>query len=433
MAAIQVKVEQGILRGEVKNTCAIFKGVPYAEAPIGERRFQRPQAKEPWEGVRDATSFPNACPQSTEHSEFYTKEFHNDLKYSFPMQDEDCLYLNIWAPEKRVPNGYPVAIYIHGGAFNHGYSADMEFDGAAYAARDTILVTINYRVGLFGFLALEELAREDANHSTGNYGILDQIAALKWVRRNISEFGGNPDNITLIGQSAGAVSVQTLTSTALTRGLVHAAIMQSGGGLDNNLLRSKTRDEAYAAGKKVQELLGVTYARELRNLPAEKFVEVLPKLYEEFGWTPFAPVEDDFILEESLDDYVRNNRVHNIPYIIGCTQDDLFTEDLEKKTDGPLYQGCIKYALERNKSHSQPVYVYYFTRKLPGDDAGAFHSADLWYTFGTYERCWRPMERKDYMLSRTMLDEWTTFMKQHHPMSGWQPYDERKEFVRRFV
>lgn len=434
MTTIQVKVEQGMLRGEVKNECAIFRGVPYAEPPIGDKRFQSPQPKKGWDDVRDATSFSNQCPQREISDGFYGKEFYNDLNYPLPMNDEDCLYLNIWAPEKKSPTGYPVAIYYHGGSFDHGFSSEMEFDGMGYASRDTILVTVNYRIGLFGFLALEELAREDMNHSSGNYGILDQIQALKWVRKNIAAFGGNPDNITLIGQSVGAVSVQTLISSPLTRGMVKGAIMQSGGGLNNNFYRSISRERAYEIGKKVQELLGVTYARELRNLPKEKFVDILPKLYEEVGAHPFGPVVDDFVLEERLDEYVLNNHIHNIPCIIGSNKNDLYTEDLEDKTKGPLYQGCKDFALERNKHNGQPVYMYYFTRQLPGDDAGAFHSAELWYMFGTYERSWRPMDgRRDYVLSRTMLDEWTTFMKYQKPMTGWQPYDDKNEFVRRFI
>ncbi len=433
MNTIQVKVEEGTLRGEVINSCAVYKGIPYAKPPVGDLRFKAPQPAESWLGVRDATSFGNKCPQLGPHSEFYEREFHSNLEYSSPMQDEDCLYLNVWAPEKKSVNGYPVAIWFHGGGFEHGYGSEMEFDGKAYASRDVILVSVNYRVGIFGFLALEEFRREDRNNSVGNYGILDQIAALKWVRKNIDAFGGNPNKITVFGQSAGAVSAQVLTSSPLTKGMINAAIMQSGGGYKPGLIRTRTIEEAYDMGKKVQELLGVTYARELRNLPADKLVDILPLCYEYAGTLPFTPVVDNWVLEDDLDTCLEKGSIHDIPYIIGMTKDDLFTDDNIKGKDNPLYKGCIDFAKLRNDKNSKPVYLYYFQRDLPGDDAGAFHSCELWYMFGTLDRCWRPFERRDYMLSRMMLDEWTSFIKTGSPSTGWQPYQNDNEFIRRYL
>ena len=432
MNTVQVKVEQGILRGEVMNSCTVFKGVPYAKPPVGDLRFKAPQPAEAWAGVRDATTFGNCCPQIPSEG-FYEKEFHSHPDYPFPMQDEDCLYLNVWAPEKKSSHGYPVALWIHGGGFDHGYGSEMEFDGTAMANRDVVLVTINYRVGIFGFLALEELRRENYNASVGNYGILDQLAALRWVRKNIDAFGGNPDNITVFGQSAGAMSVQTLISSPLSRGMISGAIIQSGGGY-KGIKATKTVEEAFEVGRTVQELLGVQYARELRNMPAEKFVSVLPELYERVGRMCFGPVVDGWVLEENLADCLEYNRVHNIPYIIGCTSNDITVEEGMDGKESLLYKSCIDFAKKRNELHGKPVYVYYFSRNIPGDDhPGAFHSSELWYMFGTLERSHRPMERRDFMLSRTMLDEWCTFFKEGKPIAGWQAYDETTDFVRRFM
>ena len=216
--------------------------------------------------------------------------------------------------------------------------------------------------------------------------------------------------------------------------MVVGAIMQSGGGYPNGLSKGKTVEEAYRVGNKVLELLGVSYARELRNLPADKFVEILPKLYEEMGYLCFGPVVDQWVLEEDLNVCVEKNKIHPIPLIIGSNANDIAIPEGGLAKDGPLYKGAIGLALARVEFTSQPTYVYYFSRKLPGEDgAGAFHSCELWYMFGTLERCWRPMERRDYILSRTMIDEWTNFFKTGNPGGGWQAYTEKGEFLRRYI
>lgn len=433
MEKVRVTVEQGTLEGEVKGACMIFRGVPYAKAPVGELRFKAPQKPDAWSGVKDATEFAPICPQMEIKDGFYGKEFYTDPKYPLPAQSEDCLYLNIWAPEKKSSGGYPVALWIHGGAFDHGFSSEMEFDGTQFALRNTILVSINYRVGIFGFLALEDLRREDPNRSVGNYGILDQIQALRWVRKNIEQFGGDPEKITVFGQSAGAMSVQTLISSQLTRGMIHSAILQSAGGYSNPLMKDVTPEAAYVTGRKIMDLLGVRYVRELRNLPAEKLVSVLPDVYKDAGGLVFTPVIDGWVLNEGYKDCLDNDHVHDIPYMIGCTKDDI---SIEPGTDGrksALFKGCIDFAESRCANSEEPVYVYYFARELPGDEAGAFHSSELWYMFGTLDRCWRPMERHDYLLSRTMMDMWTDFMKYGDPGKGWKAYSPKTQFVRQLM
>ena len=433
MNTVRVTVEQGTLEGELKGSCMIFRGVPYAKAPVGDLRFKAPQAPEAWNGVRKALEFGPICPQIEIKDGFYGKEFYTDPKYPLPAQSEDCLYLNIWAPEKKSAEGYPVAMWIHGGAFDHGFSSEMEFDGAQYAMRDTILVSINYRVGVFGFMALEDLRREDPNRSVGNYGILDQIMALRWIRKNIEKFGGDPERITVFGQSAGAMSVQTLISSPLTRGMIHSAIIQSGGGYANPLIRDVTPEAAYLTGRKIMDLLGVRYVRELRNVPAEKLVSILPDVYKNAGGLVFGPIIDGWVMTEGFQECIDNDHIHDIPYMIGCTRNDI---SIEPGTDGrksALFKGCTDFADQRNANSDEPVYVYYFARALPGDEAGAFHSSELWYMFGTLDRCWRPMQRHDFTLSISMLDMWTDFMKKADPGRGWKAYTEENHFIRQLM
>ena len=425
MNTVRVTVEQGTLEGELKGSYMIFRGVPYAKAPVGDLRFKAPQAPEAWNGVRKALEFGPICPQIEIKDGFYGKEFYTDPKYPIPAQSEDCLYLNIWAPEKKSAEGYPVAMWIHGGAFDHGFSSEMEFDGAQYAMRDTILVSINYRVGVFGFMALEDLRREDPNRSVGNYGILDQIMALRWIR--------NPERITVFGQSAGAMSVQTLISSPLTRGMIHSAIIQSGGGYANPLIRDVTPEAAYLTGRKIMDLLGVRYVRELRNVPAEKLVSILPDVYKNAGGLVFGPIIDGWVMTEGFQECIDNDHIHDIPYMIGCTRNDI---SIEPGTDGrksALFKGCTDFADQRNANSDEPVYVYYFARALPGDEAGAFHSSELWYMFGTLDRCWRPMQRHDFTLSISMLDMWTDFMKKADPGRGWKAYTEENHFIRQLM
>ncbi|MDD6258134.1 MAG: carboxylesterase family protein [Erysipelotrichaceae bacterium] len=431
MDTIQVRTEQGILEGERKGECMIFRGVPYAEPPVGELRFRAPGRKLPWTGVRKALEFGNACPQPDPTKDpFWHKEFYGNKDYPFPNMSEDCLYLNIWAPVKK--GRYPVALWIHGGSFDHGCGSEMEFDGRKFAANGVILVTINYRTGVFGFFADETLRRENTHRTTGNYGLLDQIMALQWVWKNIHNFGGDADRITVFGQSAGAICVQALVSSPLTEGLIHSAILQSGGGIDNGLIRRVSLNQTYEEGKKIMNLCGVKNAMQMRKLPAEKLVDVLPSLYEEQKGLLFEPVVDDYVLKEDIETAAQNGRIHDIPYMIGMTGNDITVAKNENGRNSMLYQGCEHFCRARNKKSKKPVYMYYFDRKLPGDDAGAFHSSDLWYIFGTLDRCWRPMSGRDYRLSDTMITSWSNFIKYGDPGTQWRPYIQKTKFIRTF-
>src|SRR5215470_6504541 len=215
-----VRVEGGLISGSVVDGVRSYKGIPFAAPPVGELRWKAPQPVAAWEGVRECNDFGPDCPQAP-----YPQ---SSIYYSAPRkQSEDCLYLNVWtaakAGEKR-----PVMVWIHGGALTRGSGATRAYDGTALAKKGVVLVTINYRLGPFGYLAHPELTAESSNHSSGNYGALDQIAALKWVQKNIAAFGGDPGRVTIFGESAGSWSVNVLVASPLARGLFHRAIGESG-------------------------------------------------------------------------------------------------------------------------------------------------------------------------------------------------------------
>lgn len=431
METVDIRVEEGILRGEKKGECLIFRGVPYAEPPVNENRFRAPVSKKRWEGVKEALKFPPMCPQADMSKDpFWGKEFYGDSRYPLPRQSEDCLYMNIWAPSK--PGRYPVAFWIHGGAFDHGFASEMEFDGEQFASSGVIFAAIQYRVGVFGFYADEALRRENPNRSTGNYGIMDQIAALQWVWRNIRSFGGDETRITVMGQSAGAISVQTLLASPLSSGLIHSAIMHSAAGVDTDLVRTRTMKQAMQTGSDIRVLTGIKTVADLRRMPAEKLVSILPALYEKKEGLVFGPVVDDYLLRENISDALKEGRCADVPMMIGVTGNDLTVVDGEWRKS-MIFQGVQNLAEARMEKSTKPVFVYAFTRKLPGDDNGAFHSSDLWYVFGTLSRCWRKMERRDYSISYTMIRNWTDFIKNDDPGQPWRACSKDEKFIRQFI
>ena len=414
-----VRVREGQLEGcrSADQKSIIFKGVPYAEPPVGALRWKRPQPKTPWTGVRPAVEFSSKAHQADLTREgFYAKEFYTDEKIE---RSEDCLYLNIWAPADAQPGDkLPVFFWVHGGAFLHGCGAEKEFDGEQFARNGVILVTINYRVGALGFFAHPDLAAENPEGMSGNYGIYDQIAALTWCRQNIASFGGDPDNITAAGQSAGCMSVQILISSPLTKGMIRRAILQSGGGL-NGLNRDFSQASREAVSKKLMKALGASTIEEMRAIPGEKIAEVQYTIRAEDGlcWTP---VVDGVLLTAPVDDVARAGGAHDIDYMIGSTGDDIGA-DTRRLEYSAVYWAKNQLALGR-----RPAYLYFFDRKLPGDDAGAFHSAELWYEFHTLDRAWRPWEPCDWALEKAVSTYWANFARCGDPngagLPHWQPY-----------
>ena len=441
-----VLTKSGWIRGVGLNGYTVFRGVPYAEAPVGELRWKRPVPVRHWDGEYYADTFRNMCPQALPDPETpwgagYHKEFYSNPEYIPPMS-EDCLYLNIWVPDSAGSgSALPVAFYIHGGGFSGGYGSEMEFDGAAFCEKDVILVTINYRTGIFGFFAHPWLDRENELGISGNYGTLDQIAALEWIHENIAAFGGNPDNITVFGQSAGSMSTQVLISSPLTEGLIAKAVLQSGISCEDHLLYTPTLEEEERIGEDFVRITGSGSLEELRELSWEELLKYKERLDRE----NFLKLHDALVLVPNVDGHVLKKTVNEvwkdaemapIPTMAGLTLDDLGTapEKVQRKEYGPLLDECRRWSIVCGKAHQKPAYIYCFSHALPGGDwgANAFHSSELWYVMGTLGRCWRPMEQADYDLSGEMVSAWTNFMKSGEPGGGWLPYTEENPYIKEF-
>lgn len=440
MQNIIVKTKYGLIKGVKEKESYVFKGVPYAKPPVGELRFKAPEKPDNFNGVYDATEFKNRSAQSESGNphDFYTKEFYMDKVYKTPIS-EDSLYLNIWTPLEKSSEKYPVFFYIHGGAFMGGTGHEIEFRTDAYAKEGIILVTINYRVGALGFLAHKWL--EDDMKSIGNFGILDQMEALDWVKENIESFGGDPNNITICGQSAGAMSVETLLCSRMADGKYNKAIIQSAGGYPQVLANGITLEEAYLIGERVVNHLNVESLEELKKVSMEEILEaqkqVTKEAIESGKGIPFVPVINGNVLTEKIDESVENGHANKVPMIIGSTKLDItVTKEEAESENSKFHKSCIDWSLMNEKVNDNPCYVYYFKRDLPGDDNGAFHSSELWYMFGTLGECWRPMEEEDYNLSREMLSYWGNFIKSGDPnskgLSRWEKCIKNNEFVKRF-
>ena len=441
-----IQTKRGKIRGIGQDGCTVFRGIPYAQAPVGEMRWRRPEPVEPWDGEYVADTFRNMCPQTMPDPETpwgagYYKEFYSEKEYIPPMS-EDCLYLNLWVPDSaQEGSALPVAFYIHGGGFSGGYGSEKEFDGKAFCSKDVILVTINYRVGIFGFFAHPWLDEENEEGVSGNYGILDQIAALTWVYENIAAFGGNPANITVFGQSAGSMSTQVLISSPLTRGMIAKAILQSGVSCCEKILYTPTLEEEENIGEDFVQITGVSCLDELRALSWEQLMMHKEKLDQ----GNFMKLKDALVLVPNADGYVlkktvpavwKDGEMAAIPTMAGVTLEDLGSrpEEVEKREFGVLLEECRRWSTGCAQAHGIPAYLYGFAHPLPGDEWGAnsFHSSELWYVMGTLGRCWRPMQQDDYDLSEEMVTAWTDFMKTGKPSGDWRPYTQQDPYVKIF-
>ena len=452
-----VQTTKGKIEGIKENNCVVFKNVPYAKPPVGELRWKRPVEADPWEGILNCTRFGNITVQDLPTGNepwgaMYYKEFYADPDYLREMS-EDCLNLNIWTPaEAEEGDHLPVAFWIHGGGFGGGYSSEIEFGGEAYAEKGVITVTIEYRCGGLGFLAHPWLTEADPDGISGNYGIYDQIAALKWVRDNIAAFGGDPDNITVFGQSAGCMSTQVLITSPLTEGMIAKAILQSGAQVRKHFLATPTLAEQEEYGKRIVKITRAKDLPELMALPAETVKaakgqfdgeQMLKQQSEgnDAGGLVVVPSVDGVLLKEDVGSAIRGGRIKRIPYMVGCTIDDLGTNDADRAAGVPgLILEEAKAFCETQESFGAPdTYCYLFSRDMPDEDGTsvpAFHTAEVWYSFGTLGRCWRPFTEHDFAISREMVDAWTNFMKTGDPnggaCEGWKPYRKENPYVREF-
>ncbi len=421
---------QGVMNAD--STVLIYKGIPYAAAPVGDLRWKKPQPVVAWEGVKVADQFGNAAMQSAHdpNDGVYGTEFYAED----PAFSEDCLFLNVWTPENVAGDdkaSLPVAMWVHGGAYSAGWGHEITMDGEAWAKKGVILVTINYRLGIFGFLSHPELSAENDGIS-GNYGLYDQIAALKWVKNNIAQFGGDPENITIFGQSAGGGSIRNLVISPLSRNLMKKAIIQSAGGLGEFIPTQGTNQEGYdAEGKEIMDMGGYKTLEEMRAAPATDLMGLVGKyMAEKHKFLMLAPHTDGQVLTEDFATATYNKDIADIPYMLGYTSNDMM--DMSEQQ--------IKFAAVRDSLSNQPTYCYLFNRPLPTDGRksleGAFHSSELWYVFNTLDRSWRPFTEADHQLSEEMVTAWTNFCKFGNPNGekegAWKPSTKEAPFTFEF-
>ena len=395
--------------GRVDGTVA-FKGIRYATAG----RWEYPQQVTQWEGIYDATQYGNCSYQPrafyneelNEKKYFYYNEFRKGETYTY---SEDCLFLNIFIPETaKEGDNLPVLVYIHGGGFTGGCGHEKHFDGPVWPKENVIGVTLNYRLGPMGFVALPEL-KEEAGY-TGNYGLFDQMTAISWIKDNIAAFGGNSENITIMGQSAGGMSVQQHCLSPLTKGLFQKAVMSSGGGV-SKMMSAAAPEKFYDFWHAVMANCGCKTLAEFRSVAPEKLFEAWQKTKKEVkgGFQATSPCLDGRLVVDTGVNIVAKGQQHQIPYMVGSNSHDLMP---------PILFGMGK---SWCKKQERPSYCWYFERTLPGDKNGAWHSADLWYWFGTLENGWRPFEEKDQELSQQMVSYLCNFARKGNPNGSGNP------------
>ena len=411
-----VSVEGGKIQGTLSADpqVAVFKGIPYAAPPVGVLRWKRPQPVIPWDGVMMADKFKKICPQVlTRPIESYPEQYRG----LYTEHDEDCLFVNVWTPAGAVGTNakLPVMFWIHGGAYNTGSGITASTDGDAWARKGVIVVTINYRLNILGFLCHPALTAEEGR--SGNYGIYDQVAALKWTYENIAQFGGDPDNITIAGQSAGGMSVKNLVISPLAKPYVAKAIIQSGGGLDE-MLRGPSNQEALDnTGKAYMESGGFSSIEEMRGAA---YTDIISRCRNRFQAAPFA---DGIVLTSSLSQAVKEKKIADIPYLMGYNDGDMAS------MTGNVVPDFCRSLKQINKN---PVYQYEFRRNAAGGKAP--HSAELNYMFYTLDRGRRSVPQVDYELSDQMVTYWTNFCKFGNPNgeqgnATWRPFTEKDPFL----
>lgn len=465
----ETKVENGWLRGIAAADPRItaFKGIPFAAPPVGKNRWRAPQPCEDWEGIWDASRFAPISVQDTPGigDDIYIREWHVDSE--IPM-DEDCLYLNVWTGAKSKEEKLPVLVWFFGGGLQWGYPAEMEFDGERLARRGVVVVSVNYRLNVFGFLAHPEITSEQPE-APANFGNLDQQAGIQWVVRNIAAFGGDPNHITIAGQSAGGGSVLSQMACPKNAGLFQKAVIMSA------MIRSpyeeggigvpKPLREAEENGKQFFDFLGVSNLEEARTLDAfyirDKYAEYAKTFPRMFG-----VLDGCFCVGDPLTMFLEG-KCAGVSVMAGNTADE-FPSFIEAKNERELedrakelfaekaetflafpetgdlveegkYAGvsgleCTSKALfsHTEKKNGQQYYYYRFTPDIPGyDNPGTFHSCDLWFFFETLAKCWRPYVGHHYDLARKMCNYWANFIKtgdpngldaDGSPMPEWKPY-----------
>ena len=469
-----VKTTGGLVKGTTiaDGKIGVYKTIPYAAPPVGELRWQAPRPAAPWPGVRQATEFGPRCQQGQIFADIVFKEL-----------SENCLTLNLWTPAASATDRLPVMVWIHGGGFQAGAGAEPRHDGEAFARKGVVLVTVNYRLGVFGFLSHPELTRESGRNASGNYGMLDQVAALKWVQENIGAFGGDPGNVTIFGESAGSFAVSALMASPLARGLFHKAIGESGAFFSarGGALAPQRLAAAEEQGAKFGSAMGAGTLAALRAKPAD---EVLQAALKTQPW--FSPIIDGYFLPEDPAAIFTAGRQAPVPLLAGWNADEIrmsvvlakqkptaetFAADARQRfgehadavlaaypagSDAEALESAaalasdtfIAYAtwkwIETHKATAKvPVYRYSFDRKIPvpadhkvngvpatSRDVGARHAGEIEYVFGALDLSLPgvPWEASDRKLSDAMTTYWSNFARSGNPngagLPEWPRYDE---------
>ena len=465
-----VHAPAGAVQGEVVGDLNVFKGLPYAAPPTGWRRWRPPAEAAAWKGVRDATRFGPACvqPRSSPGSSIYASELG--------AMSEDCLSLNVWAPAKA--QKAPVLVWIHGGALVTGSSSEAVYDGAKLAGQGVVVVSINYRLGVLGYLAHPELSAESREGVSGNYGLLDQIAALRWVKANIAAFGGDPANVTIAGESAGALSVMYLMAAPQARGLFAKAIAQSAYMISTPQLRAGAFGDypAETVGTYVAYKLGAKDVAALRAMPAAELTAAAAKA----GYAPFGTI-DGRVLPRQLVDVFDLGEQARVPILAGFNSGEIrslrvlappppadaatytalirekygdladaylklhpaadLTESMLTSPRDALYGWTAERLVAKQTAAGAPGFLYLFDHGYPAADAAGlhgFHASEIPYVFGTADRTpptWPKISQtpEEAGLSNAMVGYWTAFARDGAPSAAgqpaWRPYGEDRAYM----
>lgn len=452
-----VETNYGKVKGAVNEsgTVVSFKGIPYAAPPVGNMRWREPQPPSSWEGIRDAAKFCPSCIQNR----VYTHLPNGPWTEEFMVQDsvsEDCLFLNIWTPAKSASDKLPIIVFLHGGAFTEGSGSIDVYNGEELAKKGIIAITINYRLGALGFLAHPELTAESPHHVSGNYGFLDQIAALKWIKENITAFGGDPQHVTIAGQSAGAASVRALIISPLVRGLFHGAITQSGSTFPSGQSSSMTLSEGEKLGVEFAESKGASSIAQLRAVPAMEIIARDPKN----PGLRFGGVSDGYFQTGDLLSVFAEGKQNDTPFMSGMNADETRYYGDTGKDFKTLYPSgskeeeaaAVKLAGQeqgrlstwlwmeyRAKTSKTKAFEYYFDRAIPWPEHpefGAFHTSEVPYVFNNLKMLrGHKMERTDSIVADRMSSYWVNFVRTGDPngpgLPVWEPFENGKYDVMR--
>jgi len=486
-------VDGGVVEGsyfDARSTDAVFKGIPFVAPPVGELRWKPPAPVPAWRGIRDAREFPPVCPQRLYSPEYYAS-ISARLGGRVPPQrplttSEDCLYLSIWTSNFGGAQRRPVMVWIHGGGNNGGWGTQGTESGESLARKGVVLVMIEYRVGALGFIADSALTAESPHHSSGNYGLLDQIAALRWVKRNIAAFGGDPTRVTAFGQSSGAMDVTCLMTSPLARGLFQRAISESGtctgpfAALKEPVTSSSEHPAAEESGKQLAKTLGVSGAADvLGAMRAKSADEILAAMSRDPGIAREVIV-DGWVIPEQPDLVLAKGRQLSVPFIVGSNKDEYrgflssfglasmagYSEQLlsalgssaplrafvprlletypasdtaqaerrlfEVNTDAGFGSGARYVARAMKKAGQRNVYLYYFTHVVPspgGKALGAFHTGEIPFVFGS-DLGW-PNGPHDPELKDAISGYWIQFAATGDPnrrgLPKWPRYEPQSD------